>query len=241
MTMSTPRTLVVIPTYNERENIGPLVRAVLAHDGFRVMVVDDNSPDGTGALADQLAGEFPGRVEVLHRTGKRGLGRSYVEGFTLAIRSDTDLVCQMDADFSHDPKFLPDLVAATANHDVVIGSRYLNGISVVNWPLQRLILSTFANRYIRAVTGLDACDCTGGFRCWRREALARIPLERIVSDGYSFIVETLFEAARRGCRIGEVPIVFVERRMGTSKLSSGVLIESILMPWRLRLRALLGR
>lgn len=240
--MTTPsRTLVVIPTYNERENIGALVRQILALEGFRVMVVDDDSPDGTGALADQLAGEFSGRVEVVHRTGRRGLGRSYVEGFGLALQREADLICQMDADFSHDPKYLPDLVAAAASHDVVIGSRYLNGISVVNWPLQRLILSTLANRYIRSVTGLAARDCTGGFRCWRRDALSRIPLSRIVSDGYSFIVETLFEAARNGCRIGEVPIVFVERRLGTSKLSSGVLFESAMMPWRLRLRALLGR
>jgi dolichol-phosphate mannosyltransferase len=239
--MSTPRTLVVIPTYNERENICPLVRQILALEGFQVMVVDDDSPDGTGALADALAGEFPGRVEVVHRTGKRGLGRSYIDGFGLALQRDVDLVCQMDADFSHDPKYLPDLVGGASDHEVVIGSRYLNGISVVNWPLQRLILSTFANRYIRAVTGLRACDCTGGFRCWRKEALARIPLGRIVSDGYSFIVETLFEAARHGCRVGEVPIVFVERRLGTSKLSTGVLLESLLMPWRLRLRGLLGR
>jgi dolichol-phosphate mannosyltransferase len=239
--MTRPRTLVVIPTYNERDNIDPLVRRILALEGFAVMIVDDNSPDGTGALADGLAAEFPGRVEVIHRTGRRGLGRSYVEGFGAALRSDADLVCQMDADFSHDPKFLPDLVAAAAGHDVVIGSRYVNGISVVNWPLQRLILSTFANRYIRAVTGLKPRDCTGGFRCWRREALARIPLSRILSDGYSFIVETLFEASRRGCRIGEVPIVFVERRLGSSKLSGGVLLESVLMPWRLRFRALLWR
>jgi dolichol-phosphate mannosyltransferase len=239
--MNTPRTLVVVPTYNERENIGPLVRQILAVEGFQVMVVDDNSPDGTGALADELSREFPGRVEVVHRTGKRGLGRSYIDGFALALQRDVDLICQMDADFSHDPKYLPALVAGAAGHEVVIGSRYLNGISVVNWPLERLILSTFANRYIRAVTGLRARDCTGGFRCWRREALARIPLTRIVSDGYSFIVETLFEAARHGCSIGEVPIVFVERRMGTSKLSRGVLAESVLMPWRLRLRGLLGR
>jgi len=191
--MTRPRTLVVIPTYNERENIGPLVRQILALEGFGVMVVDDNSPDGTGALADGLAAEFPGRVEVIHRTGRRGLGRSYVEGFGVALKSGAELVCQMDADFSHDPKFLPDLVSAAAERDVVIGSRYLNGISVVNWPLQRLILSTLANRYIRAVTGLDARDCTGGFRCWRREALARIPLARIVSDGYSFMVEMLFD------------------------------------------------
>jgi dolichol-phosphate mannosyltransferase len=239
--MNTPRSLVVVPTYNERENLEPLIRQILGHEGCRVMVVDDQSPDGTGELADRLAREFPGRMEVVHRTGRRGLGLSYREGFRLALEQDTDLVCQMDADFSHDPKYLPDLIAAAATNDLVVGSRYLNGISVVNWPLQRLILSTFANRYIRAVTGLEVRDCTGGFRCWRREALGRIPLAQIVSDGYSFMVEMLFEAARHECRIGEVPIVFVERRVGTSKLSSGVLAESLLMPWRLRLRKLLGR
>jgi dolichol-phosphate mannosyltransferase len=239
--MSPPRSLVVIPTYNERENLEPLVRRIMELERCQVMVVDDQSPDGTGALADALARESPGRIEAVHRTEKRGLGRSYREGFRLALERDTDLICQMDADFSHDPKYLPDLIAAAADYDLVVGSRYLNGISVVNWPLQRLILSTFANRYIRAVTGLAVRDCTGGFRCWRREALARIPLARIVSDGYSFMVEMLFEAARQRCRIGEVPIVFVERRMGTSKLSSGVLAESLLMPWRLRARKLLGR
>ncbi len=239
--MSTPRTLVVIPTYNERENLEPLVRQILGRDGYQVMVVDDQSPDGTGAAADDLAREFPGRVEVIHRVGKRGLGRSYVEGFGRALQRDVDLICQMDADFSHDPKYLPSLTAAAADCDLVVGSRYLNGISVVNWPLRRLILSTFANRYIRAVTGLAVHDCTGGFRCWRRDALGRIPLARIVSDGYSFMVEMLFEAARQHCRISEVPIVFVERRVGTSKLTSGVLAESVLMPWRLRLRTLFGR
>lgn len=239
--MRTPRSLVVIPTYNERENLGPLVRQILEHEGCAVMIVDDQSPDGTGEVADDLAREFPGRVDVVHRVGKRGLGRSYVEGFGLALERDVDLICQMDADFSHDPKYLPLLIAAAEDHEVVVGSRYLNGISVVNWPLHRLILSTFANRYIRAVTGLAVRDCTGGFRCWRREALGRIPLGRIVSDGYSFMVEMLFEAARQHCRIGEVPIVFVERRMGASKLSSSVLAESVIMPWRLRLRKLLGR
>jgi dolichol-phosphate mannosyltransferase len=232
--------LVVIPTYNERENLESLVDQILAHERFRVLVVDDQSPDGTGALADELALRHPGRVEVMHRSDKRGLGRSYVDGFKRALESGAEIICQMDADFSHDPKYLPDLVAAASSHDLVVGSRYLNGISVVNWPLQRLILSTFANRYIRAITGLVTRDCTGGFRCWRREALARIPLDRIVSDGYAFMVEMLFEAARRGCRIGEVPIIFVERRQGTSKLSGGVLAESLLMPWRLRLRGLRG-
>jgi dolichol-phosphate mannosyltransferase len=229
--------LVVVPTYNERENLPELARSVLAHPGFQLLVVDDGSPDGTGAIADALAAEYPGRVEVMHRTGTRGLGRSYVDGLTHAIaRTDIDLVCQMDADFSHDPKYLPDLAAAAASYDLVIGSRYLNGVSVVNWPLHRIFLSSFANRYIRLVTGLSTSDCTAGFRCWRREALARMPLTAMVSDGYAFLVEMLYEASRRGLRIGEVPIIFVERRVGQSKLSTGVLVESLIMPWRLRLR-----
>lgn len=231
--------LVVIPTYNERENLPDLVRAVLARDGFRVMVVDDASPDGTGAIADALAQEFPGRVDVLHRTGKRGLGRSYVDGLKRALAEGTaDLICQMDADWSHDPTFLPDMVAACADHDVVIGSRYLNGVSVVNWPLRRLFLSTFANRYIHAITGLRIKDCTSGYRCWRRETLAKLPLDAVVSEGYAFLVELIFEAHARGARIGEVPIIFVERRVGASKLSSGVVMESMLTPWRLRMRYL---
>jgi len=234
------RTMVVIPTFNERENLGPLVEEVLAHEGYRVLVVDDDSPDGTGDLADEIATRSRGRVEVLHRKTNRGLGRAYVDGFRKALVSDVELICQMDGDLSHDPRYLPSLVNATSKYDVVIGSRYLSGISVVNWPLRRLILSTTANRYIRAVTGLAVRDCTSGFRCWTREALARIPLERVVSDGYAFMVEMVFEAARCGCRIGEVPIVFVERRKGTSKVSSGVLIESLLMPWRLRLRGALA-
>ena len=233
--------LVITPTYNERDNLPELVRAVLAHDGYRMMVVDDASPDGTGAVADALAREFPGRVEVVHRTGVRGLGRSYVDGLTRALAGSADVICQMDADWSHDPKYLPQLVAATGEHDVVIGSRYLNGVSVVNWPLQRIILSAFANRYIRLVTGLSPRDCTSGYRCWRRAALAGLPLDRVVSDGYAFLVEMLFEAARRGARIGEVPIIFVERRKGVSKLSSGVLFESVITPWRLRLRGRASR
>jgi dolichol-phosphate mannosyltransferase len=233
--------LVIIPTYNERENLPTLVREILARPLYRVMVVDDQSPDGTGEVADRLAAEFPGRVEVVHRTGKRGLGRSYLEAFGLAIRQDVEVICHMDADLSHDPKYLPDLVEAARDHDLVIGSRYLHGVSVVNWPLRRLILSSFANRYVRAVTRLSVHDCTSGFRCWRRDALARIPLDRIVSDGYSFVVELLFEASRLGCRVAEVPIVFVERRQGTSKMSKAVLIESVIMPWRLALRRLLLR
>ena len=233
--------LVIIPTYNERENLPVLVRDILAHPGYRVMVVDDQSPDGTGQIADELAAANPGRLEVLHRTGKRGLGRSYIDALTIARQGTADLICQMDADLSHDPKYLPDMVAAAANGcDIVIGSRYLHGVSVVNWPLRRLILSAFANNYVRTVTRLPVRDCTSGFRCWRREALQRVPLERIVSDGYAFLVEMLYEAHRRGCRIGEVPIIFVERRVGSSKMSSGVILESMYMPWRVVLRGKRG-
>ena len=234
--MTLPRVLVVVPTYNERENLPMLVSQVLAHDGFRMMIIDDASPDGTGEIADRLEGEYPGRIQVLHRTGARGLGRSYIDGLQQAVTQDVDLICQMDADLSHNPDYLPTLAAAAADHDVVIGSRYLNGVSVVNWPLHRIFLSAFANKYIRAVTQLTPRDCTSGFRCWRRDALARLPLRGMVSDGYAFLVEMLYEAQRSGCRIGEVPIIFVERAQGHSKVSTPVLLESLVIPWRLVLR-----
>ncbi len=228
--------LVVVPTYNERENLPLLAQGVLAH-GYRMLVVDDGSPDGTGAVADRLAAEHPGRVEVMHRTGARGLGRSYIDGLQHAIAAPgVELVCQMDADLSHNPEYLPSLVTAAAQYDIVIGSRYLQGVSVVNWPLHRIFLSTFANRYIKAVTRLSPSDCTSGFRCWRREALARLPLRSMVSDGYAFLVEMLYEASRRGSSIGEVPIIFVERRQGHSKVSTAVLVESLITPWRLLFR-----
>src|SRR5438552_18682283 len=231
--------LVVTPTYNERENLPLLAAGVLKHDGFRLLVVDDASPDGTGAIADQLAIQHPGRVEVLHRTGPRGLGRSYVDGLVHAVKQGTaDFICQMDSDLSHDPEYLPSLVDASASNDLVIGSRYMNGgVSVVNWPIHRILLSAFGNRYIRLVTNLAASDCTSGYRCWRREALARLPVAATGSDGYAFLVEMLYEAKQRGFRIGEVPIIFIERRLGQSKLSSNVLIESLIMPWRLVLRS----
>jgi dolichol-phosphate mannosyltransferase len=232
-----PNVLVVVPTFNERENLPLVAAGILEHDGFRLLVVDDGSPDGTGAIADRLAAEHPGRVEVMHRSGARGLGRSYIDGLQHAIAEGTaDYICQMDADLSHNPEYLPDLVAAAATHDLVIGSRYVNGVSVVNWPLHRIFLSAFANRYIRFVTSLKASDCTSGFRCWKRQALAKLPIAAMVSDGYAFLVEMLFDASRHGLTIGEVPIIFVERRQGQSKLSSGVLVESLLMPWRLVFR-----
>ena len=229
--------LVVLPTYNERPNLEAVAAGILQHEGARLLVVDDNSPDGTGQLADELAAKYSGRIEVMHRTGLRGLGRSYVDGLHRALETGAEAICQMDADLSHNPSYLPSLIAALARYDLVIGSRYLGGdVSVVNWPLHRIILSAFANRYIRFVTGLSPQDCTSGFRAWRREALARLPLEDARTNGYAFLTEMLFEAARRGCTIGEVPIVFVERQEGYSKVSFAVLMESLLTPWRLILR-----
>lgn len=222
-----------MPTYNERANLPVLVAGLMAHPNVRVMVVDDQSPDGTGELADQLAREHPGRIEVMHRTARRGLGRSYIDGIKKAVHEPVDVICQMDADLSHDPAHLPDLIAATDRADVVIGSRYVAGGEIRNWPMRRRLLSRFANMYIRSITRLSARDCTSGYRCWRRETLASLPLDRFISDGYSFLVEMLFVAARRGARIGEVPITFVERREGESKLSRAVLFESAITPWRL--------
>jgi len=233
--------IVLIPPYNERENLPIVVRQVLAYPETQVMVIDDGSPDGTGALADSLQAEYPGRLHVMHRTGRRGLGRSYVDGIKAALRMEVDIICQMDADLSHDPKYLPDLFAAARTHDVVIGSRYLHGVSVVNWPLRRILLSTFANWYVRTITRIGVRDCTAGFRCYRRSAAARLPLDRIISDGYSFQVETLVLALDAGATVTEVPIIFIERRVGGSKMSLHVIMESFVTPWRLALRRVFAR
>jgi dolichol-phosphate mannosyltransferase len=231
------KTLVLIPTYNEKDNLPILVKDLMAITGVSVMVLDDQSPDGTGQVADRLSTEYPGRVAVLHRSGPRGLGVSYVEGFRHAIAGDWEFVCQMDADLSHDPKYLPEMRQLAADGaDLVIGSRYLNGISVVNWPLRRIILSQFANFYIRTVTGLHMRDITTGYRCWRRASLAKLPLNRIVSDGYAFLLDVTFMAADAGLSIVESPIIFIERRQGASKLSGGVLLESLFTPWKLIMR-----
>jgi len=229
--------LVVLPTYNERANLERVVDGILAHAFTRVLVVDDASPDGTGAMADALALRHPGRVEVMHRTGPRGLGRSYVDGLRYALTTDAEAIGQMDADLSHDPKYLADLAGALDHYDLVVGSRYLKGVSVVNWPLHRIVLSTLANRYIRFVTGLQVTDCTGAYRAWRREALAQVSLATARTSGYAFLPEMLYEAAQRGCRIGEVPIIFVERQEGYSKVSGPVLFESLWAPWQLILRS----
>lgn len=230
------RPLVVVPTYNERDNIGPLAAALLAIPDLRVLIVDDGSPDGTGVDADRLAASSGGRLAVIHRTGPRGLGRSYVDGMRAALATDATHVCQMDADFSHDPAALPRLLDAAADADLAIGSRYVAGGELRNWPRRRRLLSVVANAYVRAVTHLPARDCTSGFKCWRRELLAGLPLSEIESDGYAFQVELIWDAWRAGARIVEVPITFEERRHGASKLSGGVILESIWLPWRLRSR-----
>jgi len=230
------RPLVIIPTYNERANLRPLLERLLAIPELRVLIVDDASPDGTGQIADAYAADNRARVQVLHRTGKRGLGLSYIDGMYVALRTDATHICQMDADLSHNPADVPRLLHAAEHADFVIGSRYVAGGRIENWPLHRRMLSAFANRYIRAITRLAIRDCTSGFRCWRREALERLPLASISSDGYAFIVELAWEASRAGLRCAEVPITFVERREGASKLSSGVIMESAIVPWRLAAR-----
>jgi dolichol-phosphate mannosyltransferase len=227
------RPLVIVPTYNERDNLPALLEQLLMLDGLRILVVDDSSPDGTGRIADEYAAANRSRVQVLHRTGKRGLGRSYIDGMYLALRTDATHICQMDADLSHNPVDVPRLIAATEQAEFAIGSRYVPGGRIENWPARRRMLSAFANRYIRAITKLTIRDCTSGFRCWRREALEQLPLASIRSDGYAFIVELAWEASKAGFRCGEIPITFVERRRGASKLSTRVSVESAILPWRL--------
>ena len=230
----TPRSaLVIVPTFNERDNLPTLARALMEQPNVSLLIVDDQSPDGTGSIADELAREYPARIEVMHRTARRGLGRSYVDGIRHVIDRPVDVICQMDCDLSHDPRRLQDLVAASASADVVIGSRYVAGGAILNWPRRRRLLSLVANVYIRLITRLPARDCTSGYRCWRRDALASLPLDRFTSDGYSFLVEMLYVATGMRWRVAEVPITFVERRMGESKLSGAVLLESALTPWRL--------
>lgn len=235
------KAFVVIPTYNEQDNLRRLIEQVLQQDeSLQVLVVDDNSPDGTGQLADELAASN-NRINVLHRPGKMGLGSAYRDGFRRAIQLGADLLIEMDADFSHDPAILPVFLEQIKDHDLVIGSRYLNGISVVNWPLRRLILSYGANWYTRLVTGLTIMDCTSGFKCFRRSLIELIDLDRVKSDGYSFQIEMHFRSAQLGARIIEVPIIFIDRRVGQSKMSKRIVREAVLMVWKLKLGSLFGR
>jgi dolichol-phosphate mannosyltransferase len=229
------KALVVVPTYNEKENIEKIIDAVLSQgEDFEILVVDDNSPDGTGAIVDRMAETEP-RVHAIHREGKLGLGSAYIAGFKWALaNTDAQFVFEMDADFSHDPNALPEFIEAAVDRDLVIGSRYLTGITVVNWPLSRLILSYGANVYTRIITGLPLKDSTGGFKCFRRETLEELPLDTIRSDGYSFQIEMNFFAWKKGFRIVEIPIIFTDRRVGISKMSRKIIWEAMFMVWRLR-------
>ncbi len=233
--------LVVIPTFNERENLPRIVPEVLAQDSrISILVVDDNSPDGTGALADEMAATNT-RIHVLHRPGKQGLGKAYLAGFGWALERDYDRIIEMDADFSHNPKYLSSMLTESEQADLVLGSRYISGVNVINWPMSRLLLSYFANVYARVITGMRVRDLTGGFKCFRRDVLRSLDLSAIHSNGYAFQIEMSFRAHRRGFTIKEIPIVFVDREHGQSKMSKAIVREAIWMVPKLRMMALLGR
>lgn len=233
------KAMVVIPTYNERDNIEALVLDILAlGDDFHVTVVDDNSPDGTGEIADRLACLYP-RVHVIHRPEKQGLGTAYVAGFEYALQNAVDYIFEMDADFSHDPQRLPDFLALMDSYDVVIGSRYVKGLAVVNWPLGRLFLSLAANVYARWITGLNLRDCTSGFKCFKREVLESIALLKVYANGYAFQVEMNYRAHRLGYRLGELPIIFFDRHAGQSKMSTRIAREAFWHILKMRVSSLL--
>jgi len=236
------RALVIVPTYNERFNIARLIPAILAQDpSLEILVVDDGSPDGTGAIVDAIASTNP-RVNVIHRASKLGLGTAYKVGFRWALERKYDLVFEMDADFSHNPDVLPEFLETIKEADLVLGSRYQDGhVNVVNWPMSRLFLSYAANIYARAVTGLPIFDATGGFKCFRRNVLESIDLNSVKSNGYAFQIEMSFRAWKGGFRLVEIPIIFVDRAEGVSKMSKKIVREAVWMVWRLRWWSLTGR
>lgn len=235
------RALVIFPTYNEAENIEKIIAAVLPKDPrISILVVDDSSPDGTGEIADRLAAA-DSRIYVLHRDKKEGLGRAYIAGFKWAIEHNFDYIFEMDADFSHDPKYLPDFLREIEHHDVVLGSRYISGVNVINWPMSRLLLSYYANMYTRMVAGLKIRDATGGFKCFRREVLQAIDLDAVQASGYMFQIEMSMRAIHKGFQIKEIPIVFVDRMAGQSKMSKKIMREAMWMVWWLRIKSIFGK
>lgn len=235
------RALVILPTYNEIENLPRIVPQILGVDpDLEVLVVDDDSPDGTGKEADRMAEENP-RLSVIHRASKMGLGSAYITGFKYGIEKGFDYLFEMDADFSHDAKYLKDFLREIKEADLVVGSRYLQGVNVINWPMSRLLLSYFANVYTRIITGLPLRDATGGFKCYRREALEAIELDSVRSDGYSFQIEMSFKLWRKGFRLKEIPIIFYDRQQGESKMSKKIVREAVWMVWRLGFERLFGR
>ena len=227
------RALVIVPTYNERENLPPLAAHVLKLPvPVDLLVVDDNSPDGTGQLADELATNHP-NIHVLHRAAKNGLGRAYLAGFKWALERDYAFIMEMDGDFSHNPDDIPKFLAAAQTADLVIGSRYCNGIRVINWPLNRLVLSLSAAKYVRVITGMPISDPTGGFKCFRRATLQALDLDAVQSNGYSFQIELTHKIWRQGLTVTEVPIIFTDRFQGNSKISKGIVKEALFMVWKL--------
>jgi len=230
------QTVIIVPTYNERDNLPRMVAKLLSLPaGVDVLVVDDNSPDGTGRIADELAAKHP-QVQVLHRAGKEGLGRAYLAGFHRALESGYEFIFEMDCDFSHNPDDIPAFLEAAKDADLVLGSRYIGGIRVINWPLGRLMLSRFAGKYVMLVTGMPFSDPTGGYKCFRRRALQAINLDEVRSNGYSFQIELTHRLWRQGYKIVEVPIIFTERTQGHSKMAGGIVNEAFWLVWRLWLQ-----
>jgi len=242
MMKDTEKILVIIPTYNEANNIRTLLPLILQkHRDIDVLVVDDNSSDGTAANVKSLKDKFGERIQLIERPRKLGLGTAYVTGFKFALERAYDLIFEMDADFSHDPEMLPEFLRQIKDYDLVIGSRYISGVNVVNWPMSRLLLSWGANLYTRIVTGMPIRDATSGFKCFRREALEAIDLDKIDSDGYSFQIEMHFKVWRKNFRVKEIPIIFIDRCEGESKMHSGIVREAVWMVWKLRIQSLLGK
>jgi dolichol-phosphate mannosyltransferase len=239
--MAVEKILIIIPTYNEIENIEKLIKEIYAIEStIDILIVDDNSPDGTGERVKGLKDQF-NNLYLIEREGKLGLGTAYVAGFKFALQNGYSIVFEMDADFSHDPKEIPNFLDAIKESDLVIGSRYIKGVNVVNWPLSRLLLSYFANRYTRVVTGLPLCDSTGGYKCFRRQVLEAINLEEIRSGGYSFQIEMNFKAWKKGFQLKEIPIIFIDRAVGKSKMSKQIIREAVWMVWKLKFKSLFGR
>jgi dolichol-phosphate mannosyltransferase len=235
------KALLIIPTYNELDNLQQLLPELKDnHPALDILIVDDNSPDGTAKYVKQLQEKNP-HIYLIERRGKMGLGTAYVEGFQFMLTNGYEYAFQMDADYSHDPKEINNFLEAIKENDLVIGSRYISGVNVINWPMRRLLLSFFANKYTRFITGLPLADSTGGFKCFRRKVLESIDLQRIKSNGYSFQIEMNYKAWKAGFRIKEIPIIFVDRTKGHSKMSKKIVREAVFMVWKLRLRSILGK
>jgi len=234
------KTLIIIPTYNELENLPRLLPEVLLKDeSIDVLIVDDNSPDGTAAFVeDQMTTN--NRIHLIKRPSKQGLGTAYIAGFKFALKNGYDFVFEMDADFSHDPKEIPRFLDEIKNADVVLGSRYINGVNVINWPMRRLLLSSFANFYTRSITGMPVHDATGGYKCFRIKVLQAIDLDKVRSNGYAFQIEMSFKAWKKGFKVKEIPIIFVDRVKGKSKMSKKIVREAVTMVWKLRLKSIFG-